>query len=98
MQPLRPEGIVAIGKFMEESLHAGTVIANGWLPPTCTRLQLVDGEVSASDGPFIEGKELIPSFVVIDVPTREEAIAWANRFLNMGSRGELRLAEIRAPG
>ena len=44
------------------------------------RVQLHDGRRSVLDGPFAEAKELIAGFSLIDVPSLEEAIAWARRW------------------
>lgn len=38
-----------------------------------------DGKRVVLDGPFAESKELVGGFYLIDVKTREEAIAWALR-------------------
>ncbi len=97
-KPLSPEAMVEIGKFMEESLRSGIAVTSGWLPSTSTRVHLAEGKVSVTDGPFIEGKELIPGFAVIEVPTREEALAWVMRFRGLLGDGESRVAQIAAPG
>ena len=36
-----------------------------------------DGKVSVTDGPYIETKEHIGGFIVVDVASREEALEWA---------------------
>lgn len=73
MKPPSPEGMAEMGKFMMESMEKGLVVSTGKLGAT-TLVTLQDGEVSVTDGPFMEGKELIPGFTVIEVETREQAI------------------------
>ena len=61
--------------------QAGVLLAlDGLHPPaTGTRVSSLDGKVRVVDGPFAEAKELIGGYWVIDVASREEAVAWASR-------------------
>jgi hypothetical protein len=45
-------------------------------------VQLVGGEISVTDGPFAEAKELI-SYALYDVRSKEEAVEWTSRFLRL---------------
>ena len=83
-----------IGKFHEEAFKSGVIVATGRLSPTTTRVRKEGGEVSVTDGPFIEGKELIPGFTVIQLDTKQEAIEWVARYREMMGMPELRIAEI----
>ena len=69
-----PEAMAEIGKFHQEAIKSGVIVASGRLSPTTTRVRKERGEVSVTDGPFIEGKELIPGFTVIRLDTKQEAI------------------------
>ena len=53
-----------IGKFHEEATKSGVIVVTGRLNPT-TRVRKESGKVAITDGPFIEGKELIPGFTII---------------------------------
>jgi hypothetical protein len=56
------------------------VFAGGLHPPeTATVVQLRDGEVITTDGPFAEAKEHIGGFWVIAAADLDEALAWAGR-------------------
>ena len=92
MTPPSPEGMAKMGKFMEKSFDSGRIVATGQLPRTTTYVQLDKGKFSVSDGPFIEGKELIPGFTVISVNTKEEAIEWAKELRECMGDGVLKLA------
>lgn len=48
-------------------------------PSTATVLQLKDGEVGATDGPYIEGKEYLGGISIIDVEDLDAALGWAGR-------------------
>ncbi len=89
-----PEDMAEIGKFHEEAIKSGVIVATGRLSPTTTRVRKEGGEVSVTDGPFIEGKELIPGFTVIRLDTRQEAIEWVVRYREMMGMPELRIAEV----
>jgi hypothetical protein len=89
-----PEEMAEIGKFHEEAIQSGVIVATGRLSQTTTRIRKEGDEVSVTDGPFIEGKELIPGFTVIRTDTREEAIDWVTRYREMMGMPELRIAEV----
>jgi hypothetical protein len=51
-----------------------------------------NGKRTMVDGPFAETKELVAGYTIIDVKSREEAIAWTKRFPNPsidGGEGEI---------
>lgn len=96
MKPPSPEGMAKMGKFMEKSFDSGKIVSTGRLPRTTTHVQLDQGKFSISDGPFIEGKELIPGYTVIDVDSKEEAIEWAKELRECMGDGTLRMAQLSA--
>lgn len=63
----------------EELKAAGVwVFAGGLHPPTtATVVQVRDGEVLTTDGPFAETKEQLGGFWIIDAPDLDAALAWA---------------------
>ncbi len=65
-----------------ESLHkAGVLLAlDGLHPPSMgARVSFTDGKPQVTDGPFSEAKEVLGGYWMIQVKSREEAIAWASR-------------------
>lgn len=46
------------------------------------------------DGPFAESKELIAGFSILDVPSKEAAIAWANRYAAILEDNEIDVREL----
>lgn len=57
------------------------VFTAGLLPPTsATVVRSKNGRMLATDGPFVEGKEHIGGFTIIDVPDLDAALKWADRF------------------
>jgi len=77
-----PEELVAImarvGALSGEMQAAGVWVFGGGLhdPSTATVVRDVDGEVSLTDGPFIESKEQIGGITIVDVEDLDQALAW----------------------
>ena len=74
----------AVAKMMEYNKalqKAGVLLAlDGLFPPsTGARVSYVDGKATVTDGPFVEAKEVIGGYWIIQVRSREEAIEWARR-------------------
>jgi hypothetical protein len=98
MTPPSPEGMAEMGRIMAEAFESGMVVATGQLQSTVTHIRLKKGEVSVSDGPFIEGKDLIPGFTVIRVDTKQAAIDWATKLRKCMGDGTIRLTQVNTPG
>jgi hypothetical protein len=65
----------------EELRAAGAwVFAGGLHPPeTATVVRVKDGDVLVTDGPYVEGKEHVGGFTVIDAPDLDAAMGWARK-------------------
>jgi hypothetical protein len=75
----RAEIDAAHGEFHRRA--GGAVLASGELQGTETAVTVrrgPDGEPRTVDGPFTEAKEVVGGFYVIDVPTRDDAVALAS--------------------
>ncbi len=68
-------------KFNEEMVKAGVMLAGEGLHPSSkgARIKFSGGKTTVIDGPFTESKELIAGFWLIQVKSKEEAIAWMKR-------------------
>ena len=93
----QPRDPAELGKFMEESVKKGILITGGGIHRKETRILLSDGKVSLTDGPFLEGRELIPGFVVIQVDTKEKAIEWVTNLRRLYGDGTTNLVQIFGP-
>jgi hypothetical protein len=76
-----PQHVAAMMKFNESMQKAGVLLAlDGLHPPsTGARVSFEDGRPKVTDGPFAEAKEVLGGYWMIQVKSREEAIAWASR-------------------
>jgi hypothetical protein len=79
--PPSRELVEAMGKFNEEMLKAGVMLAAEGLHASSkgARVTFSKGKPTVTDGPFAETKELIAGFWLIEVKSKEEAIEWAKR-------------------
>ena len=73
--------LVDMGKFNEELVKAGVMLAGDGLHPTSkgARIYYSGDKRTVTDGPFSEAKELIAGYWILQVKSREEAIEWAKR-------------------
>jgi hypothetical protein len=71
--------MAAMGKYNDELIKAGILLAADGLHPSSrgARIRYSGSKCSVTDGPFAETKELIAGYWLIDVPSKDEAIAWA---------------------
>ena len=71
-----------IGKIRDELQAAGSWVFAGGLhdPSTATVVRVKDGDVLMTDGPYVEGKEHIGGFTIIQVPDLDAALEWARRY------------------
>ena len=76
-----PERVKAMMKYNEALSEAGVLIAlDGLHPPSMgARVSFASGKPIVTDGPFTEAKEVLGGYWMIDVKSREEAIAWASK-------------------
>jgi hypothetical protein len=84
----------AMGKYNEELVKAGVMLAGEGLEPSSDGKRLdfaADGEGSrVIDGPFAEAKEVIGGFWIWQVSSMEEAVEWLRRAPFRGQTVELR--------
>ena len=73
--------LAEMARYTEELVKAGALLACERLQPSSkgVRVHYANGKFTVTDGPFAETKELIAGACLIQVNSREEAIAWAKR-------------------
>lgn len=75
------DAVEAMMKFNEDLQKAGVLLAlDGLHPPAMgARVSFSGGKPQVTDGPFIEAKEVVGGYWMIQVKSKEEAIEWAKR-------------------
>jgi hypothetical protein len=94
--------MAAIAKLGAEAAQAGVMVETGGLLPSAmgARVRLHAGQVQVTDGPFAETKELIGGYAVYNVKSKQEAIEWTTRFMQLhkehwpGWEGESEIRQI----
>ena len=75
------EMLTEMGKFNEELVKAGVMLAGEGLHPSSkgVRVQFSGGKPTVVDGPFAETKELVAGYWIWQVKSKDEAIEWLKR-------------------
>lgn len=68
-----------VNQWFEEHSKAGRIVGGEELrgPSTATTVRHKNGKVTITDGPFIEAKEVIGGFAIVEVKDLDEALAMA---------------------
>lgn len=87
------DAVAAMMKYNESLQKAGVLLALDGLHPRSmgARVSFAGGKAKVTDGPFIESKECLGGYWMIQVKSKEEAVEWASRC--PGSENEI--IEIR---
>lgn len=83
-------------EYNEAMAKAGVLVTGEGLRASRqgARVKFRGGKPNVIDGPFAESKELIAGFSIIEVPSRDEAIAWVKKWPQLDGHGEVEI-EIR---
>jgi len=92
------ELLADMGKFNEELVKAGVMLAGEGLHPSSkgARVRFSGSKRAVVDGPFSETKELVAGFWILQVKSKEEAIEWIKRCPNPhpGQDSEIEIRQI----
>lgn len=74
-------------KFGQEAEAAGVMMAGEALEatPTATSVQVREGDVITTDGPFAETKEQLGGFYILECESLDEAVKWAAKIPHAAS-------------
>jgi hypothetical protein len=95
----------AINKLAEEAAQTGTMLGSGGLGPTGlgARVRLSGGQVTVTDGPFTEAKEVVGGYAQFELKSKQEAVESAVRFMELhkkhwpGWEGETEVRQMFGP-
>jgi hypothetical protein len=91
---------------VQKSLKDGTLVDTGGLLPSKegVRVRLSNGELTVTDGPFSESKEVIGGWAILNVASKAEAIRVTTEFMELhrkywpGFEGESEVRPMFDPG
>jgi hypothetical protein len=95
----------AINKLTVEQSQAGKLVAAGGLAPTAmsSRVRLCEGKLTVIDGPFVETKEVVGGYAVMEFSSKEAAVKSALEFMELhrkhwpGWEGETEIRQMFGP-
>ena len=92
----QPTETEAMEKLIGEMTKAGVLLATASLEPSsrAVRLRNFGGRETLVDGPFAESKELVGGFAIIELDSRQEAIDWARRYVDVLGEVELDIRPV----
>jgi hypothetical protein len=84
-----PEFLASMGAFMEEGVKSGVFLSGEGLRPSSSgaRIRFSGSQRLVTDGPFAETKELIAGYAILQFTSKEEAIEWTRRFVQVDAPG-----------
>ena len=87
-------------KLVEDGMKDGSILGvEGCLPSaTGARVRLSNGNLTVTDGPFTESKEIIGGFAILQANSKEEAIESVRKFLGVAGDGECELRQVFEAG
>ena len=80
-----PELMQRMGELIEEITKAGVMLQTEGLTPSAQgkRVHYSGGELSVTDGPFTESKEVVGGYAIMQCKDMDEAVEWTKRFLKV---------------
>jgi hypothetical protein len=75
----------AMGKIVTAAMKSGAMLDTAGLQPTKDgfRVRLAGGTINVIDGPFMETKEVIGGYALVEAKSREEALGFARQFMEL---------------
>jgi hypothetical protein len=94
--PPTNEEMAKMGKLIEQGMKAGYLLSvEGCLPSSAgARVRLASGNVTVTDGPFTEAKEMVGGFAILQAESKQEAIELVKQFLLVAGDGECELRQL----
>ena len=85
-----------MGKLVEDGMKAGWLLATEGCMPSAqgVRVRASSGELTVTDGPFTESKEVVGGFAILRANSKQEAIQLAKDFLKVVGNGECEIRQI----
>jgi hypothetical protein len=94
-----------LSEAIEKTIEGGkapVIVASGALAPTAasSRVRVSGGQLTVTDGPFTETKEVVGGFAILEFASREEAVESARRYMELyrkhwpGWEGETEVRQV----
>ena len=89
-EPPTPENVAKMGALIEEAMKGGGLLATEGCKPSVHgfRVRRTGKQITVTDGPFTESKEVVGGFALLQAKTKEEVIESIKEFLQVAGDGE----------
>jgi hypothetical protein len=76
-----PEKVAEMGRFNDEMAKSVKILSLNGLHPVATgaRVSFAQGKPIVTDGPFIETKEVLGGYWLVEAKSKDEVLKWAQR-------------------
>jgi hypothetical protein len=80
-----PQLFEAMGEFVTARLKSGVILETAGLQPTRDglRVRLDRGQLTVTDGPFVETKEVVGGYALVEAASRDHALQVAREFMDI---------------
>jgi hypothetical protein len=80
-----PQLFEAMGEFVTANLKSGVILETAGLRPTRDgfRVRLDSGKLTVTDGPFVETKEVVGGYALVEATSRDHALQVAREFMDL---------------
>ena len=97
--PPSPELIANMGAFIEEHAKSGVFLGGEGLRPSATRTRITvsGGKQTMQDGPYAGTNELVAGCALIQVQSKDEALAWVARYAAVVGDVEIEMGPVTEP-
>ncbi len=99
-QPTEAQGVI-MHKLIEEGRQAGWLLAIDGVNDDVANVRVnkdPDGEITVTDGPFAETKEILGGYVLLNAASKGEAIEYTRRLLEAVSMGTWEIYQLYGTG
>ena len=98
--PPTAEQMQKIGALVERNMKSGVLVMTGGLvkPTKGIQVRCEGGKFSYTDGPFVESKELIDGFALIECASKEEALRHCADFMQIAGDGVGEILQVFEQG
>jgi hypothetical protein len=88
-----------MGQLIEEMMKSGALLATeGCLPSRLgVRVRLAGGDISVTDGPFTESKELVGGFAILQADSKNTQSSWCGNSCRLPAMASARFDSSTRP-
>jgi hypothetical protein len=96
--PPTPQEMAEMGHLIEKFMKTGELVATEGCLPTAlgARVRLNGANLTVTDGPFTESKEVVGGFAILEAKSKAHAIELVKEFLAVAGDGECEIRQIYA--